>query len=152
MNVLLFYPQQMWCSSSTFTSAGSTGLTPTGSTSLAPAEWTRCRTIRQRRMLLLPQLRPSRTNQRGRRKTTKQDLYLPPWSLAAEGKRTCEIKAGREGSCCLAVMDTTSKKEKKKMQFSCSDFCVEPQRIIFSVDLVNSSFCSMPSRFAVQVK
>lgn len=96
INVLLSYPRQMWCSSSTFISAGSTGLIPTGSTSLAPAEWTRSRTIRQRRMLFLPQLRPSRTNQRGRRKTTKQDLYLPPWSLAAEGKRTREIKAGRE--------------------------------------------------------
>lgn len=34
------------------------------------------------------------------------------------------------------------KKKKKSSSTVPSDFCVDPQRIIFSVDLVNSYFCS----------
>lgn len=90
------FPKQTWCSSSTCTSAGSTEWIPTGSMSLAPAEWTRCRTKRQWRTQLPPQLWPTRTNQRARRKMTKQSLNLPPCAASAEGQKTCRIKAGRK--------------------------------------------------------
>lgn len=67
-------------------------------------------------------------------------------------------KVGMEWSCCLAVMDAATKTEKKKKKCSSavpSGFFVDAQRVIFSVDLVNSYFCSPPTpalRFAVQVK
>lgn len=138
----------MWCSSSTFTSAGSTGSIPTGSTSTAPVEWTRCRTAQRQSPLPPAQLPASQTNQKGRRRMIKRepafisDHPLPTPhpthtpDLTTEGTRTCENKLGRK------FRWTPIQKRKKNKQFNCS----------LSVHLVNSYFCPPPSFFAVQVE
>ena len=68
-------------------------------------------------MLLLPLLLPSQTNQRGRRKTTKQGrafISLPGPQCWGQEKLW---NLGREESSRLAVMDAATKKNK---QFNCS--------------------------------
>lgn len=80
----------------------------------------------------------SQTNQRGRRRM----INLPPRLSLLEWRGLVESGHG-EWSCCSAVMDAATKI--KCSSAVPSGFFVDAQRVIFSVDLVNSYFCSHPS-------
>lgn len=145
----------MWCSSSTFTSAGSIGSIPTGSMNLAQAELTTLRTTQQ----TLPA--PSQTSQKGRRRMIKQDLSLIPLHTCGPdcwGKENLWKLSGVGLSGQLFVMEATrKKKERKKLQFTClfCFLCGSTEEYI-QCRLGKFFFLfpthTLPSRSAVQVK
>lgn len=146
---------QTWCSSSTFTSAGSTGSIPTEWMNSAPAEWTTPRTTLQRPRPL------SQTNQRGRKRTIKHDPALI-FSRGSDRRGKDDLWKLVQGAkwSFSRLMDAATekkKKETKKLQFNCSLWSLcgsaeSPIQCRLGKFLFLFHHPSLPCRFAVQVK